>query len=198
MRRATATFAKLGYSIDMASEMAEAAIIYQNVGDGIESADAAAESIISTMKGFGLQASDAMSIVDKFNQVGNEFSITSKGIGDALQRSASALAEGNNTLDESIGLITAANSVVQDPETVGTALKTLTLRLRGAKTELEDAGLETDNMVESTSTLQKKLLALTGGKVDIMLDANTFKSSTEILREMSAAWENMTDIQRAE
>ena len=79
-----------------------------------------------------------------------------------------------------------------------TALKTLTLRLRGAKTELEDAGLETDNMVESTSTLQKKLLALTGGKVDIMLDANTFKSSTEILREMSAAWENMTDIQRAE
>lgn len=78
-----------------------------------------------------------------------------------------------------------------------TALKTLTLRLRGAKTELEDAGLETDNMVESTSTLQKKLLALTGGKVDIMLDANTFKSSTEILREMSAAWENMTDIQRA-
>lgn len=196
--RATATFAKLGYSIDMASEMAEAAIIYQNVGDGIESADAAAESIISTMKGFGLQASDAMSIVDKFNQVGNEFSITSKGIGDALQRSASALAEGNNTLDESIGLITAANSVVQDPEAVGTALKTLTLRLRGAKTELEDAGLETDNMVESTSTLQKKLLALTGGKVDIMLDANTFKSSTEILREMSAAWENMTDIQRAE
>lgn len=120
--RATATFAKLGYSIDMASEMAEAAIIYQNVGDGIESADAAAESIISTMKGFGLQASDAMSIVDKFNQVGNEFSITSKGIGDALQRSASALAEGNNTLDESIGLITAANSVVQDPETVGKAM----------------------------------------------------------------------------
>lgn len=120
--RATATFAKLGYSIDMASEMGEAAIIYQNVGDGIESADAAAESIISTMKGFGLQASDAMSIVDKFNQVGNEFSITSKGIGDALQRSASALAEGNNTLDESIGLITAANSVVQDPETVGKAM----------------------------------------------------------------------------
>ena len=117
--RATAIFAKLGYDINMASEMAEAAIIYQNVGDGIESADAAAESIISTMKGFGLQASDAMSIVDKFNQVGNEFSITSKGIGDALQRSASALAEGNNTLDESIGLITAANSVVQDPESVG-------------------------------------------------------------------------------
>ena len=78
-----------------------------------------------------------------------------------------------------------------------TALKTLTLRLRGAKTELEDAGLEADNMAETTSALQQKLLALTSGKVDIMSDANTFKNTTEILREMASAWEDMNDIQRA-
>lgn len=69
--------------------------------------------------------------------------------------------------------------------------------MRGAKTELEDASLDVDNMANSTSELQKKLLALTHGKVDIMLDANTFKNTTEILREMSAAWEDMTDIERA-
>jgi TP901 family phage tail tape measure protein len=195
--QATATFAKLGYEMATASAMAEAATVYQNVGDGIESADDAAESIISTIKGFNLEASESMRIVDRFNEVGNRFSITSKGIGDALQRSASALSAGGNTLDESIGLITAANEVVQDPESVGTALKTLSLRLRGAKTELEEAGLETENMAETTATLQKKLLGLTSGKVDIMLDANTFKNTTEILREMSDAWEDMTDIQRA-
>ena len=78
-----------------------------------------------------------------------------------------------------------------------TALKTLALRLRGAKVELEEAGLETDNMAESTSTLQAKLNALTHGKVNIMADADTFKSTTQILREMSAAWEDMTDIERA-
>lgn len=61
-----------------------------------------------------------------------------------------------------------------------TALKTLALRLRGAKVELEDAGLETDAMAESTSQLQAKLKALTHGKVDVMLDADTFKSTTEI------------------
>ena len=195
--RATATFAKLGYSMNLAKEMAEAATVYQNVGDGIENADAAAESIISTMKGFNLEASESMRIVDRFNEVGNNFSITSKGIGDALQRSASALSAAGNSLDESIGLVTAANEVVQDPESVGTALKTLSLRLRGAKTELEEAGLETENMVETTATLQKKLLGLTGGKVDIMLDANTFKNTTQILREMSGAWEEMTDVQQA-
>ena len=78
-----------------------------------------------------------------------------------------------------------------------TALKTLTLRLRGSKTELEEMGEDVSDMATTTSQLQAKLLALTGGKVDIMLDANTFKNSTQILREMSAAWEDMNDIQRA-
>ena len=195
---ATATFAKLGYNIEQASEMAEAALVYKNVGDGIASAEDAADSIISTLKGFGMEAFEAMEIVDRFNEVGNRFAITSKGIGEALRLSASALNEGGNSLDESIALITAANEVVNDPSSVGTALKTLTLRLRGSKTELEEMGEDVSDMATTTSQLQAKLLALTGGKVDIMLDANTFKNSTQILREMAEAWEDMTDIQRAE
>lgn len=110
---ATATFAKLGYSMQQASEMAEAAIVYKNVGDNIASTEDAADSIISTLKGFGLEASESMAIVDKFNEVGNRFAITSQGIGEALRLSASALNEGKNSLDESIALITAANEVVR-------------------------------------------------------------------------------------
>lgn len=63
---------------------------------------------------------------------------------------------------------------------------------------VEEAGLETDNMAESTSQLQAKLLALTHGKVDIMANADEFKNTTQILREMSAAWQDMTDIERAD
>lgn len=76
-------------------------------------------------------------------------------------------------------------------------MKTLTLRLRGSKTELEEMGEDVSDMATTTSQLQAKLLALTGGQVDIMLDENTFKNSTQILREMAAAWESMNDIQRA-
>lgn len=49
----------------------------------------------------------------------NNFAISSQGVGEALLRSASALAAGNNTLDESIALITTANTIVQNPEVVG-------------------------------------------------------------------------------
>ena len=110
---ASADFARLGYTLDEAAQLADAALVYKNVGDGIEDVSQASESIISTMKAFGIEAENAISIVDKFNEVGNNFAISSEGVGEALRRSASALAAGNNTLDESIALITAANSVVQ-------------------------------------------------------------------------------------
>ena len=81
---ASADFARLGYSLDEAAQLADAAIIYKNVGDGIEDITTASESIISTMKAFGVEAENSMLIVDKFNEVGNNFAISSKGIGDAL------------------------------------------------------------------------------------------------------------------
>lgn len=116
---ATADFARLGYSLTEAEELGKVASIYQNVGDDVNSIDQASQSLISTMKGFGLEAEDAMSIIDKFNEVGNNFAISSGGLGEALQRSAAALSAANNSIDESIALIVAANNVIQDPESVG-------------------------------------------------------------------------------
>ena len=86
---------------------------------GITDINEASQSIISTMKAFNIEAEDSISIVDKFNETGNRYAISSKGIGDALQRSAAALAQAGNDLNESIGLIVGGNAVVQDPDVVG-------------------------------------------------------------------------------
>lgn len=118
----TADFSRLGYNFQDAQELAKVANIYSVVGDEVDSIDAASSSVISTMAAFKVEAADAISIVDKFNEVGNNFAISSGGIGDALTRSASSMAAANNTLDETIALITAANTVVQDPDSVGKRL----------------------------------------------------------------------------
>lgn len=194
---ASADFARLGYTLDEAAQLADAALVYKNVGDGIEDVSQASESIISTMKAFGIEAENAISIVDKFNEVGNNFAISSEGVGEALRRSASALAAGNNTLDESIALITAANSVVQDADVVGTTMKTVSMYLRAAKTEAEEAGESTDGMANSVSELREELLALTNGKVDIQIDENTFKSTYQIMKELADVWGKLTDITQA-
>lgn len=127
---ATSSFARLGYSVGDASELAEVATIYLNVADGISDISDASDSLISTMQAFGIAASDAMTIVDKFNEVGNNFAISSAGVGEALQRSAAAMYAANNTLDETIALATAANTIVQDPQSVGRCLPSDTVMRR--------------------------------------------------------------------
>ena len=111
----------------------------------------------------------------------NNFAISSAGIGEALKRSASALASAGNTIDESIALIVAANSVVQDPEVVGTAMKTISMYIRAAKTEAEEAGIATDGMATSIASLREEMKRLTG--VDIMINDTTFKSTDQIIKE---------------
>lgn len=190
----TAEFARLGYSLPDAEELGKVATLYKNVGDGI-SATQASQSIISTMKAFNIQASDSIEIIDKFNQIGNKFSISTAGIGDALQRSASALAEANNDLSQSIALQVGANNVIQDPDVVGTMWKTVAMRIRGAKLELEEAGLETDGILESTAKLRDLVKQSTG--FDIMLDEDTFKSTYDIIVGIGREWNKLTDINQA-
>lgn len=194
---ATADFARLGFNIEEAEKLADTAIVYKNVGDGIKDISEASESIIATMQAFGIAADDAMTIVDKFNEVGNNYAISSEGVGEALLRSAAAMHAANNSLDETIALATAANTIVQDPEKVGTTLKTVSMYLRAAKTEAEEAGEATDGMATSVSELRKNILALTNNKVDIQIDEDTFKSTYQILKELSEVWGELTDLTQA-
>lgn len=69
------------------------------------------------------------------------------------------------------------------------------MRIRGAKTELEEAGLETEGMVESTAKLRAEIMALSG--VDIMASATEFKSTYQIMDELAEKWQDLTDIQQA-
>lgn len=134
--QSTADFARLGYGFEDAQGLAEVANIYAVVGDEVEGVEGATESLISTMAAFKDEASDlsntdfATSIIDKFNEIGNNFAISSGGIGEAMKRSASSLDAANNSIDESIALITAANTVVQNPDKVGNAFKTISMRMK--------------------------------------------------------------------
>lgn len=68
--------------------------------------------------------------------------------------------------------------------------------LRSAKTDLEDAGESVDGLVESTPKLQSLLKNVAG--VDILqADGQTFKSTYQILKELSAVWDKLTDVNQA-
>ena len=127
----------------------------------------------------------------------NNFAISSDGIASGLQRSASTLVAAGNSLEQSIAMLAAGNKVMQDPEALGNALKVLSMRIRGTKTELEEAGEETDGMAENTSKLRKQVMALTNidgnGGVDILTDSGAFRSTYDILYDIAQIWDQLND-----
>lgn len=195
---ATADWARLGYEMADAENLAKASLIYANVGDELEGVDEASSHLISTMQAFKIEASDVMTIVDQLNTVGNTQAISSGGTGEALARSAAALEAAGNSLQESMAMIAAMNTTLQNPEAVGTTMKTLSMYLRAAKTELEDTGESTDGMATSVSQLRSSILALTGNKVDIQIDDNAFKSTYQIMKELAAVWDELSDVAQAD
>lgn len=70
MINATADWSRMGYSLPEAEELAKVSTLYKNVGDNID-IDTANNSLISTLQGFSdeLEAKDAESVIDKFNEV---------------------------------------------------------------------------------------------------------------------------------
>ena len=191
---ATADWSKNGYSIPDAKQLAEISQLYKNVGDGIN-IDTANESLISTLKGFQLEADQAEHIVDVFNEVSNNEAISSGGIGEALQRSAASFNAASTSLEKSVSLVTATNSVLQDPEKVGNMWRTVSARLRGSETELKEMGEDTDGLVTSTSKLQALVKGITG--FDIMKDKDTYKDIYDIVLGIGEKWQDLSDIDRA-
>ena len=191
----TADWKRLGYSDEDAENMATYSTLLRNVGDGIDDVNTSSSYLISTLQGFGLLADQAEDVVNKIDAVANTQPVTAKDLGEILTRSSAAMSAANNTLEETIALGTAANAVIQDADTVGTTLKSLSMYLRAAKSDAENAGIEVDGMANSVSELRSELKSLTG--VDIMLDGKNFKSTYQIMKELSQVWSGLSDVTQA-
>lgn len=191
----TADWARIGYNLQEAATLAESTAVLLNVSE-FQSIDEATSALTSTLQAFSYTAEQSMDVVDVLNEVGNNFAVSSDGIATALKDSASSLVAANNTYEEAVALIASANRVVQDPGSVGAALRTISLRLRGTSTkELEEAGEDTTGVVESKSKLRTKIQGYTG--VDILTDTGAYKSTYEILLEISEVWDDLADTDQA-
>lgn len=191
----TADWKRLGYSDEDAENLATYSTLLKNVGDGIDDVNTSSSYLISTLQGFGLLADQAEDVVNKIDAVANTQPVTAKDLGEILTRSSAAMSAANNTLEETIALGTAANAVIQDADTVGTTLKSLSMYLRAAKSDAENAGIEVDGMANSVSELRSELKSLTG--VDIMLDSKNFKSTYQVMKELSQVWSGLSDVTQA-
>lgn len=195
---AAAEWSRLGYSIKDAETMAQTSSIFASISPGLD-IEGATDGLVSVMKAFDIEAEDALDgIASKINIIGNTQALSNKDIVEFLTRSSSAMKEANNTLEETIALGTAATEITRDASSVGNALKTVSMRIRGYDEETEEfvGGVEILNgeIAELTKTANNQ----SGISLFRDEDKTEYKSTTELLRDISEIYDELTDKQQAD
>lgn len=196
--QSAADWSRLGYNLEDSKAMAKYSSQFASISPGM-SVDTATSGLVSIMKAFDIEAKDALDgVLSKVNAVGNGFAVTNDDIVTGLEKSSSAMVAANNTFDQTVALLTAGTEITQDASMMGNALKTISMRIRGYD--------------EETGELSDGLKTLTGDIADLTKTANnpqgislftnenrdTYKSTYEILREISNIWDELTDKQQAD
>lgn len=104
---ATTIFAQAGFAAKDALDLGEQAITLKNVSEAGATAEGSANTLIATMKAFKLEASDSEHVVDALNEVSNKYAVSVNDLSTAIQKSSASMAAGNNTLEQTFGLVTA-------------------------------------------------------------------------------------------
>lgn len=158
IQKSTADYMRLGESLDEASESAKTANVLLNVSE-FNNIEDATKSLVAM--GQAYKDLDKMTIVDKLNEVGNNYAISTDELATALQKSSATLSLMGNTIDEAASLVTTANATIQDADSVSAGLRTISLRLVGteeAEEELSAMDEEVDAFVKATNSKKQQII----------------------------------------
>lgn len=163
-------FAKQGFNEMESENLAETALLMQNISD--MTSDEAVNALTSAMISFNIEASKSIDIADKINQVDNDFSVTSQTLAVALQRAGSAAATFGVDLEEMLGHVTAIGSVTRESGSViGNSLKSIYSRI----TTMDESASILDSVGVSVWDM--------GGNI---------REVGDILNDLSGKWTSLT------
>ena len=195
-------WSRLGYSSkNAATKMAKYSAMFKTISPGM-SLDDATDGLVSIMKAFNIGNENVDDVVDgimsKINVVGNTQAVDNSDIVDFLTRSSSAMAEANNTLEQTISLGTAATEITRDSASVGNALKTISMRVRGYDEQTEAYTGDVEQLSGAIANLTKT--AKTPGGISLFTDSSkqTFKSTYNLLKEISQIYSQLSDKNQAQ
>lgn len=196
----TADWMRLGENLQQAKKSAEYSTMLLNVSE-FGDIGAATESLVAMSQAY--QEIDKIDIIDKLNNIGNNFSISTSELAQSLQRSAGTLKVAGNTIDEAIALTVAGNQVLQNPQMVGQSLRTIALRLTGTSIQdMQEAGEEIDGLITTQSKLRATIMDATKVQsngfqgFDILNENGNYKTTFEMLKGIAAVWKEIGEEDR--
>lgn len=178
MVEAATEFRKNGFNDSDAATLAKTATVFQNVSDEAISAGESASFIISQMIAFGIEAENAQSIIDKVNEVANRFSVSSGDLSKALGIVASTSSAMGNSIDQTLGVVTAITEQTRNASKSARAANTIFSRLAQVVDENSDTG--------------KKLTEIYNNLGIALYDSSgQMRSTYDILADLASKWDSL-------
>ena len=178
-------FKKSGYNESDSAELARIAALYQNIADSEMTAGESANFIISQMKAFNIDAADAESIINKVNEVSNNYAVSSTDLAQGLQLVSSALSVGGNNFDEVLGLMTGGVEITRNASKMARGLVSVQSRLNQVTDESSSVGKALSDWYEQHG-------------IDVY-DKQTgqIRSLYDILTELAPKWKDLSKNEQA-
>jgi TP901 family phage tail tape measure protein len=187
------SWSRLGYSTKEASEqMAQLSSQFASISPGM-GVEEAQTGLVSIMKAWNVDVDRVeRDIMDNINTLGNKFAETNSDIISGMERAGATLSAIGMDIDDSFALFTGAQEVIQNAETVGTALKTLSLRIRGYDEDTEELS---DDVVAATGKVADLTKVASNGFAGISLWADAeqtqYRSLVDYLGDISKIWDEI-------
>lgn len=195
-------WSRLGYSSnEAATKMAKYSSMFASISPGMD-IDTATDGLLSIMKAFDIGNDNPDDVLDgimsKINIIGNTAGTSNAEIVNMLTKSSSAMKEANNTLEETIALETAAVEITRDDDSVGTAFKTLSMRIRGYDEETESYTNNVKELSGEIADLTKTASNPNGISLFTDDTKTTYKSTYQILKDISEIYDELDDKTQAQ
>lgn len=188
-------WSRLGYNTKEAStEMAKLSSQFASISPGM-STDEAQTGLVSVMKAWDVDVVDVeREIMDNINVLGNNFAETNADIITGMEKAGATLSAIGTDYKDAFALFTGAQEVIQNAETVGTAMKTLSLRIRGYDEETEELSDDVINAMGKVADLTKVASNNFAG-VSLWADADQtkYRSLKEYLGDIAKIFDEISE-----
>lgn len=152
--------------------------MFQNVSDEAISAGDSASFIISQMIAFGIEAKDAQSIIDKVNETANKFSVSSGDLSKALGIVASTSSAMGNSIDQTLGVVTAITEQTRNASKSARAANTIFSRLAQVVDENSDTGAKLTEIYDNLG-------------IALYDSSGQMRSTYDILADLASKWDSL-------
>ncbi|MCD8049935.1 MAG: phage tail tape measure protein [Clostridia bacterium] len=180
-----------GKSVADTNTLIRDAMILSKVGQ-IDSADAT-EYLTSAMKGYNIEANEAISIIDKLSAVDMVSATDAGGLAEAMSKVAVTADTAGVSMDKLLGYIAAVGEVTQDSmSSIGNFYKTVFTRMsdiKSGKLELVDE----DGTVESLSDVETTLKNV---GIDLRSTLTEYNNYGDVLDALAAKWDSLSQVQQ--